>query len=198
MTPWPLVPLSAGAAAVALAARVHAFGQRTPMLPETPRIAVVLGALVFEDGTPSDALRGRVEVGVDLLQRGHASALLFCGGTPDARPAEAEVARALALAAGVPQERCVVEPNSRSTFENAREAAALLAAREEREVILVTCDFHLLRATAHFRTHGLHVFPVPSRRSLTGLQRTAVTAKEALALARRPWLIGAASVRWTR
>lgn len=189
MMPWPLLPLAGAAGTLALGARVHRFGRRTPELPAQPRIAVVLGALVFPDGTPSDALRGRVDVGLELLEQGHASALLFSGGTPDARPAEAVVARNLALAAGAPAERLLVETRSRSTFENARETAALLAARSEREVIIVTCDFHLLRTTAHFRAHGLHVFPVASRRTLSTGQRLAATAKETAGLLRRPWLI---------
>jgi uncharacterized SAM-binding protein YcdF (DUF218 family) len=186
---WPLLPLTGAALALGLGARVHRFGRRAPELPTQPRIAVVLGALVFPDGTPSDALRGRVAVGLELLARGHASALLFSGGTPDARPAEAVVARDLALAAGAPADRLLLETRSRSTFENAREVAALLAARDEREVIVVTCDFHLLRATAHFRAQGLRVFPVASRRALSTGQRLAVTAKETLGLLRRPWLI---------
>lgn len=198
MTPWPLLPLSVGAAALTVSAHVHRFGRREPSLPTEPRVAVVLGALVFEDGTPSDALRGRVEVGVKLLAEGRASALLFSGGTPDTRPAEALVARDLALAAGAPADRLLVETKSRSTFENARESTALLSGRGERELIVVTCDFHLLRATAHFSAHGFRVFPVASTRDLSRAQRALVTAKETAALLRRPWLIRTASVRWTR
>jgi uncharacterized SAM-binding protein YcdF (DUF218 family) len=193
---WPLLPAGALAVSAAVAWRVHRFGQQPPRLPPAPRVAVVLGARVFEDGTPSDALRGRVEVGVRLLASGHASALLFSGGSTDARPAEAEVARCLALAAGAPASSLLLEAASRSTFENARETAAVLEARGDREVILITCDFHLLRATAHFVAHGLQVFPVASPRPLRAPERVAATAREAAALLRRPWLL--ASVRWTR
>lgn len=197
MTPWlASAPLLAGAAA--LGARVHHFGRRAPRLPEAPCVAVVLGALVRPDGTPSDALRGRVAVGVQLLKAGHASMLLFSGGSPDARPAEALVARDLAVAAGVDASRCVLETVSRSTFENARESVALLRGLGARKVIVVTCDFHLLRASAHFGAHGLRVFPVASRRALCPTQRILATAKETLALLQRPWLLTAASVRWTR
>jgi uncharacterized SAM-binding protein YcdF (DUF218 family) len=194
---WPVVPVVVGAAA-ALAWRVHRFGRRPLRLPASPRVAVVLGARVFPDGTPSDALRGRVEVAVSLLSAGHASSLLFSGGSPDARPTEAEVAHRLARDAGVPAECCLVEPKSRSTFENAREVAALLHPQGVREVIVVTCDFHLLRAAAHFGAHGFVVYPVASPRPLTAGQRLWATVKETAALARRPWLMARASVRWTR
>ncbi|MEW5742634.1 MAG: YdcF family protein [Myxococcota bacterium] len=198
MTFWPLVPFAVVSASAALAWRVHRFGRRAPRFPPSPRVAVVLGARVFPDGTPSDALRGRVEVGVGLLNAGHAASLLFCGGSPDGRPTEAEVARRLALAAGVAEEACLLETKSRSTFENAREAAALLHPRGEREVIVITCDFHLLRAAAHFGAHGFTVYPVASLRPLSASQRVVATAKETLALARRPGLIASTSVRWTR
>lgn len=197
MTPWlASAPLLAGAAA--LGARVHRFGRRAPRLPEVPCVAVVLGALVHPDGTPSEALRGRVAVGVQLLQAGRASMLLFSGGSPDARPAEALVARDLAVAAGVEPARCLLETVSRSTFENARESAAQLRALGAKEVIVITCDFHLLRACAHFSAHGLRVFPVASRRALSPSQRLAATAREVVALVRRPWLWAPPSVRWTR
>jgi uncharacterized SAM-binding protein YcdF (DUF218 family) len=194
---WPVICVGVGAAA-ALAWRVHRFGRRPTQLPAAPRIAVVLGARVFPDGTPSDALRSRVEVAVRLFSAGHASSLLFSGGSPDGRPTEAEVAHRLARDAGVPADRCLVETKSRSTFENAREAAALLHPRGEREVIVVTSDFHLLRAAAHFGVHGFVVYPVASDRRLTAWQRLWVTGKETAALVRRPWLLARTSVRWTR
>lgn len=187
-----LAPLAASVATVsigALAARVHAFGQRPPALPASPRIAVILGARVFSDGTPSDALVDRVALGVSLLESGKASCLLLSGGSPDARPAEAQVALELAARAGVPADRCLVETKSRSTFDNARYSAAMLRELGEREVIIVTCDFHLLRATSHFRAQGLTVFPVPSPRRLTRVDRLVATGREVTALLRRPWLI---------
>jgi uncharacterized SAM-binding protein YcdF (DUF218 family) len=193
-----LLALACAAGVLGVAARVHRFGRRAERLPEAPCLAVVLGARVLEDGTPSDALRGRVEVGVELLARGRASALLFSGGSPDARPAEAVVARALALAAGAPGERLLIEPDSTSTFDNARRVAPLLSARDAREIVLITCDFHLLRATAHFRAQGLTVHPVASRRTLSASDRLLVTARESVALLRRPWLLAGGSVRWPR
>ncbi|MCC6332702.1 MAG: YdcF family protein [Myxococcales bacterium] len=186
---WLLAPLALLAGAGALGWRIHRFGRRAPRLPDRPTVAVVLGARVFADGTPSDALKDRVQVGVRLLESGHASALLFSGGSPDARPTEALVAHRLALAAGAPPAQCLTETKSRSTFENAREVAAVLRRRGEREVIVITCDFHLLRAAAHFSAHRLNVFPVASPRKLGVGQRLLVTAKEVAALARRPWLL---------
>jgi uncharacterized SAM-binding protein YcdF (DUF218 family) len=165
--------------------RIHLFGQGAHPLPPTPLPAIVLGARVFEDGTPSQALADRVRVGVELWRRGAASSLLFTGGSPDQRPTEAHVMAQLALEAGVPTECCRLEAESRSTFDNARFCAAQLP---EREVLVVTCDFHLYRACAQFRAQGFTVWPVPSRRRLSTVDRVKVTALEVSAMLRRPSL----------
>jgi uncharacterized SAM-binding protein YcdF (DUF218 family) len=165
---------------------VHHFGARPPRAPPTALTAVVLGARIYPDGTPSQALVDRVRLGVELLRRGHATRLVLSGGTPDTRPAEAEVMRRLALSLGAQDQQLVLESSSRSTFENARASTPLL---ESRELILVTCDFHLARATAHFRAHHLTIWPWPSPRKLRAADRLMVTAKEVIGLLRRPWLL---------
>jgi uncharacterized SAM-binding protein YcdF (DUF218 family) len=179
-------PLGLGAG---LGLIIHLRGQRAPTFPARPLTAVVLGARVYPDGTPSPALVDRVALGVELLRRGLARRLVLSGGAPDARPCEAEVMARLAREAGAPADALVLEPKSRSTFDNARECAALLQAGGDTEVLLVSCDFHLARAGAQFRAHGLTVWAVPSRRRLTVADRLTVTGREALSLLRRPWLL---------
>lgn len=176
-------------ALLGLGVRVHRTGRRTPSFPDRPLTAVVLGARVHPDGTPSPALVDRVAVGVSLLQEGRAHRLLLSGGSPDERPTEAAVMAGLGQQLGAREDALTLETQSRSTFENAARCAEWLAARGEREILLVSCDFHLARATAYFRTHGLTVWPVASRRSLTTADRLMVTGKELAGLIRRPWLI---------
>lgn len=172
-----------------LGIHVHRTGRKNAAFPSHALTAVVLGARVHADGTPSPALIDRVAVGVALLRDGRANRLLFSGGSPDGRPTEAETMARLARDLGATDELLSLETSSRSTFENAARSAEWLAARGEREILLVSCDFHLARAGAHFRTHGLTVWPVPSRRSLTTADRLMVTGKELAGLLRRPWLI---------
>lgn len=176
-------------AAVGLGVHLHRVGQRAPALPGRAVTAVILGARVYRDGAASPALIDRVALGVSLLKQGRAQRLLLSGGTPDGRPTEASVMARLAREAGAPLDALELEEKSRSTFENARECAALLRARGESEVLLVSCDFHLARAGAHFRQHGFTVWPVPSSRRLSAADRLMVATKEALSLLRRPWLL---------
>ena len=132
------------------------------------------------DGSPTPALAGRVLVGVSLARAGRASKLVFSGGSPDSRPTEASVMRRLALEAGVAATSCAVEDRSRSTRDNARRCAELLPL--EREILLVTCDYHLLRATRLFRAEGFTVFPVASHRQLGVAGRLWLSLREAVAL----------------
>ena len=95
----------------------------------------------------------------------------------------------LARELGAKDAQLTFETESRSTFENAARCAEWLRVHGENEILLVSCDFHLARATAHFRGRGITVWPVPSPRSLTRSSRLLVTFKELVALLRRPWLI---------
>lgn len=172
-------------ALVALA--VHRYGQRTHPAPPAARTAVVLGARVHPDGSLSPALVDRVRAGARLVHEGKASRLILSGGSPDGRPTEARAMAALAGELGVAREQLVLEEASRSTFENAARCRPLLG--DETEILLVTCDFHLARAVAHFRTHRLTVWPVASRRTLSAADRLMVTLREMIGLLARPGLL---------
>lgn len=170
-----------------IAARVRHLGALRFDAPPLDT-AVVLGARVYADGTPSDALVDRVQVGVALLKAGRVKRLVLTGGSPDARPTEADVMAKIARELGATADTLVLETQSRSTFDNARFAVGLLAA-DEREIVLVTCDFHVARALAQFRAHRLTVWPAPSARALDTSTRLMVTFKEVIGLLRRPWLL---------
>ncbi len=116
---------------------------------------VVLGAVVEADGRASRRLRRRVLHGVERLRRGDAEVLILSGGPLGERPTEAEVMHELALAAGLAADRLITEPRSRSTWENARYTAELMAARGWSRVLVVTDWLHLPRALFSFRSTGL-------------------------------------------
>ncbi len=123
---------------------------------------VVLGARVQDDGEASPTLRARAEHGAELFKLGLAPMLFFSGGIGDFEPSEASVAAKVAIAAGVPQERCVLEEKSHSTRENARFTAELLRARGITEVIVVSDPYHLFRARWLFEREGLTVTTSPA------------------------------------
>jgi len=118
-------------------------------------LIAVLGAAVRPDGSPSAALRRRVEGAVAAYGEGAAPRLLMCGGAVGHATPEAAVMRDLALARGVATDAVEIEDRSRNTFENAFNARAIMAARGWNRVLVVTDTFHLPRALYIFRKIGV-------------------------------------------
>lgn len=135
-------------------------------------VIVVLGSAVSDTGRPSPGLRARMDRAVSLYREGAADRLLLTGGGRR-RMTEADVMRRLAVEAGIPESRLVLEPTARSTFENAARSAKILQERGWRRAILVTSWPHLPRALLAFRMAGVRAAgraaaaaptPVPFRR----------------------------------
>lgn len=127
------------------------------MMRQPADAVVVLGARVVAPGVPGPALSRRLAWGIRVWQAERARLLVLSGGAPAGMPVEAHLMRDLAVAAGVPSERIVVEDASRNTFENAVYTGALMRAGGWRRVIIVTDHFHLARALYVFRRLGLPV-----------------------------------------
>lgn len=120
-------------------------------------VAIVLGAKVLPDGSPSPALARRVAHAVALARAGTVGTLLMSGGPVRHAVPEAQVMRDLALGAGLPPEMVHIEERSFSTITNARFTAPMVAAQGWRRVLVVTDSYHLPRALYIFRRHGLTV-----------------------------------------
>lgn len=149
-------------------------------------VAIILGAALRDDGSPSPAMARRVGHGVELLRTGRAGALLMTGGPTNSTMPEARVMRDLALAAGVPATQVHVEERALNTIQNALFTAPLVHANGWRRLLVVTDSFHRPRTAYIFRRFGLRVAVAgvcPERP--TG-QWWAAHAREALAL---PWTI---------
>jgi uncharacterized SAM-binding protein YcdF (DUF218 family) len=122
---------------------------------------VVLGATLGPGDTLSPILEERVDAAAELWRAGGGRIVLATGGvTGRASRAEADVIADALRARGVPAP--VVERASRTTADNARLTAALLAPLGVRSVWLVTQPFHGRRAARLFRRAGLdpHVWHI--------------------------------------
>jgi hypothetical protein len=97
---------------------------------------------------------GRLGKGLDLLDEGKADVLLLSGTGKGATLEDIFPGRDLSSLAG--GKVILLENRSTSTYENAIEAWAVLAARGEvREIVLLTSNYHMLRSEFVFRK----VFP---------------------------------------
>lgn len=147
--------------------------QSPPFSDSSPSVdaIVVLGGGVREGapdqgGKPSLTAQAekRLTYGF-LLYRRLGVPLFVSGGRPwRARESasEAEVSAGLLAALGVPAARIVTEGASNTTWENARDLAPLLAARNVRRVALVTSAAHMPRARIAFRRAGMEIVPAPT------------------------------------
>ncbi|MGN6104959.1 MAG: YdcF family protein [Kofleriaceae bacterium] len=121
---------------------------------------VVLGAPLDPRGKLTAVLDERVAAAVALWRAGGAPLVVATGGATGGPRAEAAAIAEALEARGVPG--VLIEDRSRSTAENARHTAALLAERGARRVWVVTQPFHGRRAAHLFRGAGLepHVWHI--------------------------------------
>jgi uncharacterized SAM-binding protein YcdF (DUF218 family) len=115
---------------------------------------VVLGAPLRPSGRLSPILEERVAAAAALYHAGGARLVVATGGITEGAPrAEADAIAEGLAAAGIPD--VLVERDARTTAENARFTARLLAPLGARTVWIVTQPFHGRRAALLFRRAGL-------------------------------------------
>ena len=106
-------------------------------------VALVLGAGLWSDGSPTPALYDRVATAAALYQVGAVKKLLMSGDNRFEWYNEPEAMRQLAIRLGVPDEDIVLDYAGRRTYDSCYRARAIFGV--ERAVI-VTQRFHLDRA----------------------------------------------------
>jgi len=109
----------------------------------TERVAIIFGAGLRSDGTPTAMLRDRILTGADLYFSGRVEKLLMSGDNRFADYNEPESMRQFALLAGVPDQAIVLDYAGRRTYDTCYRAKAIFGIKS---AILVTQKFHLPRA----------------------------------------------------
>jgi SanA protein len=107
------------------------------------RVAIVFGAGLRRDGTPTAMLRDRVLTGADLYFSGKVDKLLMSGDNRFIEYNEPEAMRQFALSVGVPDEAIVLDYAGRRTYDTCYRAKAIFGLDT---ALLVTQSFHLPRA----------------------------------------------------
>ncbi len=107
------------------------------------RVAIVFGAGLRYDGTPTPILQDRVDTAVQLYQKGKVSKLLMSGDNSFVDYNEPEAMRQYALSLGVPDEDITLDYAGRRTYDTCYRARYIF---QVQSAILVTQSFHLPRA----------------------------------------------------
>ena len=128
---------------------------------------VVLGGAIRAEQAPrihpdlTDSA-DRVWHAARLYHAGRAQRIIASGGTmpwKDSTTAEAPAVVNVLESFGVPSETVILESGSASTYQNARNTAAICRERGMHRIALVTSALHMRRALATFRSTGLDVRP---------------------------------------
>lgn len=108
----------------------------------TERIAIVFGAGLYRDGSPTPVLRDRVATAVELYQNGRVEKLLMSGNFSRGHD-EPGAMRRYALSLGIPDEDIILDFEGRRTYDTCYRARDIFKLDS---AILVTQAFHLPRA----------------------------------------------------
>jgi len=127
-------------------------------VPATP-VAIVFGAGLWRDGTPTNVLRDRIDIAAQLLFAGKVQKILMSGDNRFIDYNEPGAMREYALSLGVPAEAIVLDYAGRRTYDTCYRAKAIF---ELKDAILVTQSFHLSRALYACNALGLKAIGVAS------------------------------------
>jgi vancomycin permeability regulator SanA len=139
---------------------------------------VVFGAQVHEDGRPSTSLKDRMATAVELHEQGLAPYMVVSGAVGDSGYDEAEVMRDMAVAAGVPAERIVVDSGGVNTDATVADTVPIFDARGWTRVLAVSQFYHLPRVKLAYQRAGREVLTVPAGTSSPIPQTPTLVARE--------------------
>lgn len=136
---------------------------RTYRQDEAPaeRVAIIFGAGLRRDGTPTAMLRDRVLTGAALYFDGKVEKLLMSGDNRFVDYNEPESMRQFALSVGVPDEAIVLDYAGRRTYDTCYRAKAIFGVQS---ALLVTQGFHLPRALFICNMLGMDTLGVEATR----------------------------------
>ena len=131
--------------------------------PVNADCVIVLGARVWPEGQPSNALRYRCESALAAWQEGRVSAMILCGGQGGNEPmTEAACMRSWMMDHGVPEDALYLDEESRNTVQNLQNAKAIMDAQGFATAAVCTSDYHLRRAMWIARDAGIDACGLPS------------------------------------
>ena len=128
-------------------------------------IAVVLGARVYADGHPSDALADRVRTACQLYRKGFVKKLLFSGGPGEGAIHETEGMKRMALQLGVASRDILVDEGGLNTQGTVKDTEAICSRLHFSRILVVSHFYHLPRIKLAYQRDGWDVFTVPAKES---------------------------------
>lgn len=161
-------------------AQMFCFGKTDYRRPAD--VAVVLGARVYADGRPSDALADRVRTACQLYRDGLTRKLLFSGGPGDGAIHETAAMKQMALRLGVKADDILVDEAGFNTQATVKNSERLFASLHPKKILVVSHFYHLPRVKLAYQRDGWDVYTVPAKESYLLRQMPYNMAREVAAL----------------
>ena len=120
-------------------------------VPPAP-IALVLGAQVYPDGTPSGFLAARLDLARQLFDTGKVKVILVSGDRMAKEYDEPRAMRSYLIRTGVPAAQIILDEAGVDTYSSSVRAKEVFGASD---LIVVTQTYHLPRAVATCRLIGV-------------------------------------------
>lgn len=123
---------------------------------------IIFGARLKPDGTPGPALKRRVAGALAAAESQRDAIFLVTGAQPQAGRTEAMVMHEMLRAAGIEDDRILVEAEAHNTRGSAVNCAAMLRVQPVLQPVLVCSDrFHQRRCVILLRRCGIEAAPAP-------------------------------------
>ncbi len=146
-----------------------------------PRVAVVFGAGVWKNSTPSPALYDRVVTAVELYRSKRVNKILMSGDNRFENYNEPAVMKQTAIDLGVPEKDIVEDFAGRRTYDTCYRAKEIFGVNR---AVLVTQEFHLNRALYLCNSLGVESEGmIADRRQYARFKRNWWKVRESLAIA---------------
>ncbi|MBW4611925.1 MAG: YdcF family protein [Desmonostoc vinosum HA7617-LM4] len=124
--------------------------------------AIVLGAAVWGK-EPSPVFRERINHAINLYKSGDVSTIIFTGGVGESHElAEATVGKDYAIAQRVKADNILIETQSRTTYQNLKNALQVASVHRLTKFLIVSDPLHMKRAVLMARNLGMDAYPSPT------------------------------------
>lgn len=157
---WPFLLLVLGMAAVVIPLGLNAYVyavtysdhyRKIEQVPPQP-IAIVFGAGVWEDGSPTPMLADRIQAAIDLYKLGRVQKILMTGDNFRPDYDEVQAMSSYAEKQGVPLTDILLDRAGLSTYDSCYRAKTLFNIQQ---AVLITQRYHLPRAIYTGRKMGI-------------------------------------------
>ncbi len=136
---------------------------------------LILGAYVLPNGTVSSMLNDRLTVGYELYKQGKAQKIIVSGDHGNKNYDEVNAMKSFLMDKGVPSQDVFMDHAGFSTYESVYRARDIF---EVEKLIIVTQNYHLMRAVFIARELGLEAYGVASDRHDYGPAMTKYQMRE--------------------